>query len=84
MLFLPLLLTMIWLKLQPVTYGEIGEFPMTIGLHQGLTLSPYLFALIMDESIALYQQEVPQCMLFVDDIALDDEERGVNLKHERW
>ena len=33
-------------------YGETCEFPVTIGLHQGLALSPYLFALIMDELIA--------------------------------
>lgn len=34
------------------TRGEISEFLVTISLHQGLTLSPYLFALILDELIA--------------------------------
>ena len=29
--------------------GEIGEFPITIGLHQDLALIPYLFALVVDE-----------------------------------
>ncbi len=29
--------------------GEGSEFPITVGLHQGSALSPYLFALIMDE-----------------------------------
>lgn len=29
--------------------GETSKFPITIGLHQGSALSPYLFALIMDE-----------------------------------
>ena len=58
---------------------------MTIGLHQGSTLSPYLLALIMDELIAHIQAEVHWCMLFADDIVLVDELRdGVNAKLERW
>lgn len=32
------------------TQGGVGEdFPKTIGLHQGLALSPYLFTLVLDE-----------------------------------
>ena len=41
------------------TCGETGEFLLTIGLHQGSALSPYLFALIMDELTAHIQEEVP-------------------------
>lgn len=44
------------------TYRETCEFLATKGLPQGSTLSPYLFALIM---------EVPQCMLFTDDIIFE-------------
>ena len=29
--------------------GDTTDFPINIGLHQGLALSPYLFALVMDE-----------------------------------
>ena len=29
--------------------GKSNDFPITIGLHQGSVLSPYLFALVMDE-----------------------------------
>lgn len=29
--------------------GETTDFPIKIGLHQGLTLSPYIFVLVMDE-----------------------------------
>lgn len=29
--------------------GETSEFVIAVGLHQGSTLSPYLFALVMDE-----------------------------------
>ena len=53
-------------------------------MHKGSTLNPYLFALIMDELVAYIQEEVPWCMLFVNDIVLADESRdGVNAKLER-
>jgi hypothetical protein len=29
--------------------GDTNDFPINIGLHQGSVLSPYLFALVMDE-----------------------------------
>jgi hypothetical protein len=38
--------------------GITSEFPITIGLHQGSTLSPYLFVLAMDELIRSIQDEV--------------------------
>jgi len=28
--------------------GATKDFPITIGLHQGSTLSPYLFTLVLD------------------------------------
>ena len=40
------------------TRGEICQFPVTIYLHQLLVLSPYLFALNMDELIAYIQEKV--------------------------
>ena len=67
------------------TCGKTEEFPITIDLHQGSALSPYLFVLIMDELTAHIQEEVPWCMLFVDDIVLVNESRDcVNAKFERW
>ena len=67
------------------TGGETNEFPITIGLHQGSALSPYLFALVMDEITRHIQDEVPWCTLFADDIVLVDETReGVNAKLELW
>ena len=41
------------------TSVKTSEFPITIGLHQGLTLSPYLFALVMNELTKLIQDEIP-------------------------
>ena len=49
------------------------KFLFTIGLHQGSTLSLYLFALVMDELTRLIQDEVLWSILFVDDIVLVDE-----------
>ena len=65
--------------------GTSSYFPITVGLHQGSALSPYLFALIMDELTKDIQEEVPWCMLFADDIVLIDETKaGVNAKLELW
>ena len=50
------------------TRGETCEFPMTTSLHQGLSLSPYLFTLIIDELIAHIHEEVSWCIVFLDDI----------------
>jgi Reverse transcriptase (RNA-dependent DNA polymerase). len=67
------------------TAGEGSEFPITVGLHQGSALSPYLFALIMDELTREIQDGVPWCMLFADDIVLVDETKsGLNAKLEVW
>ena len=55
-----------------------------MGLHQGSTLSHFLFTLIMDELTKRIQDELLWCILFTDDIVLIDETReGVNDKLER-
>ncbi|RLM55639.1 Methyltransferase-like protein 13 [Panicum miliaceum] len=65
--------------------GDTTDFPINIGLHQGSELSPYLFALVMDEVIRDIQDDIPWCMLFVDDVVLVDESREeVNRKLELW
>jgi hypothetical protein len=65
--------------------GDTNDFPISIGLHQGPTLSPYLFALVMDEVARDIQGGILWCMLFADDVILVDESRtGVDQKLELW
>jgi Reverse transcriptase (RNA-dependent DNA polymerase) len=65
--------------------GESDIFPIKIGLHQVLALSPYIFTLVMDEITKDIQKDIPWFMLFADDVVLFDESRiGVNQKLEMW
>jgi hypothetical protein len=48
-------------------------------------LSPYLFALVIDEVTRDIQGDISGCMLFADDVVLVDESKeGVNRKLELW
>ena len=41
------------------TYGGItSDFSITIGLHQGSTLSPFLFVIVIDELTRAIQDEI--------------------------
>ncbi|KAH1190561.1 Protein transport protein Sec24-like [Glycine max] len=65
--------------------GESDDFPITIGLHQGSTLSPYLFTLILDVLTEQIQEIALRCMLFADDIVLLGESREeLNERLETW
>jgi hypothetical protein len=62
-----------------------NDFSINIGLHQGSALSPYLFALVMNEVTRDIQGGIPWCMLFTDDVVLVDESRTeVDQKLELW
>ncbi|XP_065057624.1 uncharacterized protein LOC135685569 [Rhopilema esculentum] len=50
------------------TAGE--EFEVTLGLHQGSALSPFLFAVIIDYVTGELQREAPWDMLFADDLVV--------------
>ena len=66
-----------------IVVGQTNDFPITVGLHKGSVLSPYLFALVMDELTRHMQDEVPRCMFFADDIVLVAETKvEVNTKLE--
>ncbi|XP_065864081.1 uncharacterized protein [Euphorbia lathyris] len=60
--------------------GKTEEFPITIGVHQGSALSPFLCDIVMDELTSSLQDGIPWCMLFV----LVDETKGVERKLELW
>jgi hypothetical protein len=65
--------------------GKTEAFPITIGVHQGSALSPFLFAIAIDELTHAIQDEVPWCMMFADDIVLVDEKKErVEAKLELW
>jgi hypothetical protein len=55
--------------------GDNNDFLINIGLHQESALSPYLFALVMDEVTRDIQGDIPWCMLFANDVVLVDESR---------
>jgi hypothetical protein len=54
---------------------DTNDFPINIGLHQGLAFSPYLFSLVMDEVTRDKQGDISWCMLFADDVVLVNESR---------
>jgi hypothetical protein len=65
--------------------GDTNDFPNNIELHQGSALSPYLFALVMDEVTRDIQGGITWYMLFADDVVLVDESRTrVEQKLELW
>ena len=65
--------------------GLTKEFEIGVGLHQGSSLSPYLFNIKMDVVTEGVREHAPWSMLFADDIILCDETReGLERKLERW
>jgi hypothetical protein len=51
---------------------DTHDFSINIELHQGSAMSPYLFALLMDEVTRNIQGGIAWCMLFVHDVVLVD------------
>ncbi|KAK3522813.1 hypothetical protein QTP86_002563, partial [Hemibagrus guttatus] len=65
--------------------GQTEEFNVEVGLHQGSALSPFLFAIVMDQLSEEVRQESPWTMMFADDIVICIESRGqVEENLERW
>ncbi|KAK3513205.1 hypothetical protein QTP70_009746 [Hemibagrus guttatus] len=62
--------------------GQTEEFKVEVGLHQGSALSPFLFAIVMDQLSEEVRQESPWTMVFADDIVMCREQVEENL--ERW
>ena len=53
--------------------GMTEGFKVEVGLHQGLALSPFLFAMVMDRLTDEVRQESPWNMMFTDDIVIYSE-----------
>ncbi|MCJ8738182.1 hypothetical protein PDJAM_G00032480 [Pangasius djambal] len=65
--------------------GQTEEFKVEVGLHQGSALSPFLFAMVMDQLLEEVRQESPYTMMFADDIVICSESREqVEEYLERW
>jgi hypothetical protein len=43
--------------------GDMNDFPIGIGLHQGSTLSPCLFSLLMNKITRDIQGEIQPCIV---------------------
>ncbi|KAK3550949.1 hypothetical protein QTP70_010876 [Hemibagrus guttatus] len=65
--------------------GQTEEFNVEVGLHQGSALSPFLFAMVMDQLSEEVRQESPWTMMFADDTVICSESREqVEENLERW
>ncbi|MCJ8739627.1 hypothetical protein PDJAM_G00049210 [Pangasius djambal] len=65
--------------------GQTEEFKVEVGLHQGSALSPFMFAMVMDQLSEEVRQESPYTMMFADDIVICSESREqVEENLERW
>ncbi|KAK3533164.1 hypothetical protein QTP70_012417 [Hemibagrus guttatus] len=65
--------------------GQTEEFNVEVGLHQGSALSPFLFAIVMDQLSEEVRQESPWTMMFADDIVICSESREqVEENLEMW
>ena len=65
--------------------GLTGKITVRVGLHQGSSLSPYLFDMILYVMGRGVKEQPPWCMLFADDIVLCIARRDhVERKVDEW
>ena len=64
--------------------GMTEGFKVEVGLHQGSTLSPFLFAMVMDRLTDEVRKESPWNMMFADEIVIFSESKEQVESLERW
>ncbi|KAK3513826.1 hypothetical protein QTP70_028853 [Hemibagrus guttatus] len=64
--------------------GQTEEFKVEVGLHQGSALSPFLFAMVIDQLSEEVRQESPWTMMFADDIVICSESREQVEENLEW
>ena len=68
-----------------ISIGLPGKITVTVGLHQGSSLRPYMFDMILDVMGRGIKEQPPWCMLFADDIVMCSTRRDhVERKLEEW
>ena len=88
-------MTKIYIRLVQVMYeeskkvvrcavGTTESFKVQVGLHQGLTLSPFLFTVIMNRLTDEVRRESPWTMLFADNIVICKETRNEVERRLEW
>ena len=55
--------------------GVLEGFEVKVGLHQGSTLSPCLFTMVMERMTDDIREEAPWTMMFADDIVICSESK---------
>ena len=64
---------------------ETKYFPIKVGLHHGSSLILYIFDLVVHALTESTKEEVPTCMLFVDDLVpLVESREEINAKLKIW
>ena len=65
--------------------GTTESFKVTVGVHHGSALSPFLFVMIMDRLSDEVRSELPWTMLLADNIMIFEETRGeMEQRLESW
>ncbi|KAK3542987.1 hypothetical protein QTP70_008681 [Hemibagrus guttatus] len=64
--------------------GQTEEFNVELGLHQGSALSPFLFAMVMNQLSEEVRQESPWTMMFDDIVICSESREQVEESLKRW